>query len=114
MRNRRTLCGIVAFCFLLPFPIAAATVVEWNFNSPAEDTDTNSGTLSSSRGNGAVTLVGSTSSFGEVGSGQTSDSAPADNSRLRLRGLPRIDAANKSVGVEFTIVTLGHENLILS
>ncbi len=114
MTSRATL-RVLAFCFALSAGLQAAPIAEWNFNSPIPDAETSTGSLNASRGDGVLTLIGgSTATFDVVGGGRTSDPAPSDNSQLRVRSLPRIDASNKSVGVEFTMATLGFENLALS
>src|SRR5687768_9559857 len=115
MSNRRTLWLMLGFCSSLFLEVTGATIAEWNFNSPADDADTTTGSIIPSRGDGAFTPIGgATTSFDTVGASNTSDPAAADDSQIRIRSLPRIDAANKGVGVEFTIVTLGLEKIALS
>src|SRR5688572_12226836 len=115
MRNSRTLCVLIVLCCFVPLNAFTATIAEWNFNSPIDDVDATTGTSVPSRGDGVLTLIGgATSTFGSVGGAGTSDPASSDNSQLRIRSLPRIDAANKGVGLEFTIATKGFEDLVLS
>jgi hypothetical protein len=117
VRSLRTsgIAGVIlALCHFLSLPLLAA-IADWNFNSPVEDADPTSGSLVPWGGTGALTLIGGvTSSFGTVGGGSNSDPSTADNSQLRIRSLPRIDAGNKSAGMEFTIATTGFQNPVLS
>lgn len=115
MRHSETRWVILAFCWFISLRAFSATIVEWNFNSPADDLDQATGSFVRSRGDGTFGLLGgATFEFGTVGGANTSDPASSDDSQLRIRSLPRIDAANKSVGLEFTIVTRGFEDLALS
>jgi hypothetical protein len=114
MSKRRILWLMVAVCALL-FDASAATLAEWNFNTPVADADPLTGSLLPSLGSATLSLVGgATSAFGTVGGGTTSDPAVADDSQLRIRTLPRIDAANKSAGIELSLSTIGLHNLTLS
>jgi hypothetical protein len=115
MGNRRTHWVILALCPWFIFSASAAAIVAWNFNSSSDDADTATGSLTSSHGDGVFAPVGGvTTAFGTVGGARTSDPAIGDDSQLRLRTLPRIDAGNKSAGVEITLDTIGYENLTLS
>jgi len=115
MSNSRTLLLILCFSCVLSRSAFSATIIAWNFNSPLDDLDPSTGSLSPSRGEGAFTVIGgATSEFGTVGGANTSDPATLDDSQLRLRSLPKVDAGNKTAGVEFTIVTQGFEHIALS
>ena len=114
MKTRGILCVLLALCFQVSFRITAAAAVEFNFNSTTDDADPATGSLGASQGTGTFALIGgATSTFGTVGGGRTSDPAAADDSQLRVRTLPAIDAENRNVGVELTVDTTGYENLIL-
>ena len=114
MRYKRTFRAILLLSALFSFTVSGSAIVEWNFNSTADDADPATGSLTASQGTGVFSLVGgATSSFGTVGGGRTSDPASADDSQLRVRTLPGIGAENKNVGVEVTLDTTGYENLIL-
>jgi hypothetical protein len=114
MRTRGIFCVVLALCCLFSSRLFASTTAEWNFNSTSDDGDTATGSLTPSRGIGSFTFIGGvTSTFGTVGGGRTSDPAAADDSQLRVRTLPAIDAGNKTAGLELTFDSTSYENLTL-
>ena len=110
MRPSRTL--VLFFCTVLQ--ASAAILAEWNFNSDSIDDDAATGSLAVSQGEGSFALLSATATFGSVGRGATSDPAPSDNTQLSMRGLPKMDEANKSAGVELSYSTVGFEQISLS
>lgn len=90
----------------------AATIAQWNFNSPTPDTSTSSGTTAPSTGSGTAALVGTTTaSF--VSGDPISDPAPTDNSGWSTAGYPAATSPNRG-GVRFDVDTTGYENISIS
>jgi hypothetical protein len=90
----------------------AATIAQWNFNSPTPDTSTSSGTTAPCTGSGTASLVGTTTaSF--VSGDPISDPAPTDNSGWSTAGYPAATSPNRG-GVRFDVDTTGYENISIS
>ena len=90
----------------------AATIAQWNFNSPTPNTNTSSGTTAPSTGSGTAALVGTTTaSF--VSGDPISDPAPTDNSGWSTAGYPAATSPNRG-GVRFDVDTTGYENISIS
>lgn len=116
MRRLAILFALFGWCASFPpFPTFGVILAEWNFNSTFNDGDISTGNVLPSRGDGTLTLVeGLNSVLGSVAGGKTSDPALSDNSQMRITRLPPIDEENKGAAIEFTLPTMGYENLILA
>jgi len=92
---------------------SSSVIAQWNFNSPASDTNTTTGTLTSSTGTGSASYIGGTAaaSSGEFASGSASDTNATDNSGWNTSFYPAAGANNKSAGVKFTVSTAGRQNI---
>lgn len=100
-----------AFLLAAAMTVQADTLAQWNFNSSPPDDLTSTGSESPSTGAGYASLLGSaTASFV---AGAAKDSGP-DNSAWSLSKFAGINAGNKSTGVQFSLSTLGFENLVIS
>jgi endonuclease/exonuclease/phosphatase family metal-dependent hydrolase len=103
---------------LMVTPIIVTTnqtvIAQWNFNSATPDANTASGSTAPAVGSGtAATVGGISASF--VGGDAVLDPAPvADNSAWTTTTYPAATANNKSAGVQFSVSTVGKQNLVIS
>jgi hypothetical protein len=90
----------------------AATIAQWNFNSPTPDGSATTGTTAPSAGSGTASLVGSTTATFATGD-PSSDPALTDNSGWGTAGYPAATSPNRG-GVRFDVDTTGYENITIS
>ena len=96
--------------------VNAATVTQWNFNSPTPDNATGTGTILPSFGAGIAQAIGGvTTTFASgIANGGSSDPAATDNSGWQTTTYPAISAANKTAGVQFAVSTVGFTGVSIS
>jgi hypothetical protein len=94
----------------------AAPVAQWNFNSPAADANTASGSTATAIGNGVASLVGGTTSSFASGdaSGGSSDPSLGDDSGWNVTTFAAQGTGNLSRGVQFNVSTVGFKDLVIS
>ncbi|WP_121970864.1 PTPA-CTERM sorting domain-containing protein [Leptolyngbya sp. BC1307] len=91
----------------------AATLTQWNFNTPVPDANPATGTLIPNIGTGTVMRIGGTTgtfATAEDG-GMSSDPRVGDDSALDTTTYPAATALNKTAGVEFKVSTVGQQNV---
>ena len=103
--------SVATLTILFTNPVAFA---QWNFNSVPADNNTGTGSTSPSVGSGtALAIGGITASF--VGGDATLDPTPvADNSAWTTTGYPASAANNNTAGVQFSVSTVGIQNIVIS
>jgi hypothetical protein len=90
----------------------AATIAQWNFNSPTPDGSTTTGTTNPAVGAGTASLVGA--STGSFATGDTiNDPALTDNSGWGTAKYPAAASPNRG-GVRFDVDIRGYENISIS
>ncbi len=94
--------------------VNAATVTQWNFNSPIPDNATATGTFLPSFGAGVASLIGGVTSPGFNSGVGSSDPAATDNSGWQTTTYPAISAANKTAGAQFAVSTVGFTGVSIS
>ncbi|GIW75459.1 MAG: hypothetical protein KatS3mg104_0522 [Phycisphaerae bacterium] len=96
--------------------VLAATITQWNFNSPTPDGNTSTGTTSPSTGSGTATLIGGTTATFASGdaSGGSSDPATGDDSGWNVTTWAAQSSGDKTRGVQFSVDTTGFQDIILS
>src|SRR2546425_1173181 len=102
MRTPRLL--FIAVVLLGSVICARADIISlWNFNSATPDSNTSTGTLTSTNGSSVASLVGGVA--GSFVSGDTvHDPAPsADDSGWQTKTYPSSTSNNKSAGVRFDV-----------
>jgi hypothetical protein len=101
--------------FILPLMLTGARagiIAQWNFNSPTPDSDTGTGTLLPSSGQGTALFCGGTTST--FATGCTNDPAPAaDNSGWNTSSYATQGTSNKMTGVQFNVSTLGYSDIVI-
>src|ERR1051325_1758684 len=101
--------------FFLAFACAgAATIAQWNFNSPVPDGTVSTGTNAPSAGSGTATLVGGATATFVTGDTTHDPAGSSDNSGWNTTHYPAATAANKSAGVRFDLSTTGYTNITLN
>lgn len=90
----------------------AAPLAQWNFNSPAPDANSGTGTLLPAVGNApaAEPVGGPTNNFFAGASGDT----PGDNSGWSTAPYPAATTGNKTAGVLFRVSTVNRETIFLN
>lgn len=91
----------------------AATLTQWNFNTPVPDANPATGTEIPSIGTGTVFRVGGTTgtfATAEDGGG-SSDPLVGDDSSLDTTTYPAATALDRTAGVEFRVSTVGQQNI---
>jgi len=85
----------------------------WDFNSLTSDTNSTTGTLLPSLGNGTVSYIGGTTaaSTGEFAGGSATDSNTNDNSAWNTTSYPVQGTGNKTAGVRFNVSTSGKRDI---
>ncbi len=93
-----------------------ATITQWNFNSPAPDANTSTGTTTPAIGTGTASLVGGTTATFASGdaSGGSSDPATGDDSGWNVSTFPAQSTSPKTAGVQFSVPTTGFQNIVVS
>jgi hypothetical protein len=111
---------LTAAATTLALPAAAGTITQWNFNSvppdPSPGAGTGTGTLTPSIGSGTIsTFGGTTATFATAaGNGDSTDPATTDDSGWNISTFAAQGAGNKTRGLEFSVSTLGFENIVIS
>lgn len=93
--------------------VLAATITQWNFNSPTPDGATNTGTTDPSIGFGTASLIGGTTATFANGAGST-DPATVDDSGWNVTTWAAQGTDDKTRGVQFAVNTTGYESIILT
>ena len=111
--------GAVLHIVMLQSVMQAATLTQWNFNTPApSDSNPVTGTEAPSTGLGTVVRVGGTTgtfvTADEANSASSDPAATLDDSGLDTTTYPAATALNKSAGVQFNVSTLGQQNVKVS
>lgn len=100
---------------LLSFSLAvsADTVVLWTFNSPVNDLDLTTGTLNPATGTGLASPVGTVTHTFTAANGSSDTTSTGDNSNWRITTFPAQGTGNKTCGAQFSVNTVGYENITL-
>jgi hypothetical protein len=101
--------------------LASATVArgdlitQWNFNSnpPDNPENTGTGTTAPSTGTGTASLLGGVTATFASGGGST-DPLVDDDSGWNTTGYPALGNSNKTAGVQFSVSTVGFEDIIFN
>ncbi len=108
------LAAIVATEVATSFTASGALVVaRWNFNSTTPDGSTITGTLTPSTGSGTASALGGVSTSFSDGTSSSDPAANTDDSAWALASFPTQGSGNRSAGVQFTVSTLGYENIVV-
>jgi hypothetical protein len=102
--------------------LASATVArgdlitQWNFNSNPPDASTGTGTTAPSIGTGTASLLGGTTATFASGdaSGGSTDPLVGDDSGWNTSSYPASGAGNRTAGVQFSVSTVGFEDIIFN
>ncbi|MEJ7626028.1 MAG: choice-of-anchor I family protein [Ferruginibacter sp.] len=91
-------------------------ITQWNFNSPATDANTATGTLTASLGSGTIINIGGTTTSFASGDadGGSSDPATGDDSGMGVTTFPGATSNNKTAGIQFITSTSGFQNIIVT
>lgn len=94
----------------------ADPLTQWNFNSPAADANTSTGTTLPVLGTGSALLVGGTTATFASGdaSGGSSDPATGDDSGWNTTTYAAQGTGNKTRGAQFNVSTVGFDHVVLS
>lgn len=91
----------------------AAIITQWNFNSGA-DAATATGTLSPVIGAGTIGTTGGVTTPGFSSGAGSSDPEATDNSGFQTTTYPASGTANKTAGIEFSVSTVGYQDIVVS
>ena len=89
-------------------------LAEWNFNSPAPDNNTATGTTTASVGAGEATLLPGNSAAFANGAFADPATAGTDNSGWNTTSYPAPGTSNKLGGAQFTLSSVGYKNLLVT
>lgn len=94
----------------------ADIITQWNFNSSTDDGNTATGSTNPSIGVGSASLVGGTTATFASGdaSGGSTDPNVGDDSGWNITTWAPSGQENKGRGVQFSVSTLGKENISVS
>ncbi len=105
---------LVAALAAAPLAAQADTLALWNFNSTVPDNSTSSGSTLPAVGSGTASLVGGVTSPGFNSGAGSSDPETSDDSGWQTTTYAAQGAGNKTRGVQFSVSTLGFENIVFS
>jgi len=105
---------LVAALAAAPLAAQADTLALWNFNSTVPDNSTSTGSTLPAVGSGTASLVGGVTSPGFNSGAGSSDPETSDDSGWQTTTYAAQGAGNKTRGVQFSVSTLGFENIVFS
>lgn len=92
----------------------AGILAQWNFNSAPADSSTTTGSTTPSAGSGTAALLNGTTATFATGDTALDLAGATDNTGWNTATYPAQAAGNKSRGVQFTVSTVGSQNISIT